>query len=1069
MLNIYCGKTLFDGYKPLMKRLESNRKLGLFDSHIFIVPDRYTMACEKDIFDYLNIESTFDIRVLTLSRFASEMLEDKSGFISKNISCMIIQRLLYEGKQNLKCFNKTKINYSFASEIYNTINQLKSSKITPEEITLEGEDFLALKMHDIKYIYTEYEKYLQAKDLVDSAEKFTLFEKYIDTKNLKNTAIYISHFDSFTKQGYSLIKKFVLGAGQVNISVAKSDISANSHIYLNDVYSNVLTIAAMYNIEPTIIEADNKLEDAFEHIKNNLFAYKPSVKLLKNNNITLSCHTSEVDECEYVAVAIRKLLSSGVRQKDIAIAVPSLDSNKERIKKVFDDFEFNSFFDTSATLTGSIIDRLFESITCLRNRYFKQEDLLKFIKNPLVNLTAEFSYNLENYIIRKGIEGKSVYRDAPILNEFRALAKDYFECIERLNKQKTYKDFIEEFENLFEKISLQALLDNMTKSYIAKGYLERAKITAQIYDKVTAIMSSSKDILGNIECSVTDFYALIKSGFEATKISVTPVSVDSLFIGDASKSLFEQKDYLFVMGAKEGQLPFVASDCGMITDKEIAKMSSMYKIEPTIETINLRERFKLYNMLLLPNKALHISYAQVVGNLRPASFVTYLQNMFVINTAKGRLPLEMLNDDYNYFSFVEKLGARPFAEKILSSYLRNIEDGIQYTNADEIGTLFEVIKQQKPYIEDYKKITCNKRITKVQENVFFTKGTISVSEVESYYSCPFKHYINYGLKLKENKVESFDTIEVGNFLHKVAELFVKDNIKAFPLKDVKTLAKTTFDKVLHSEEYVEIIDNIDNKLSIISIEKEALRMCEAINYQIANSNFRPILTEARFDKGNKIESLDITIGSKTLRIVGAIDRIDECKDYFRIIDYKTGRCDSSLKELYYGKKLQLYVYQKVVCNGLKLKPAGAYYFPVKNSFINEGDNKYISYRLKGYTDNNEEVIKNTDATLANNQESSIVNVSYKKGGGMSARSEVLTSEGIETLADYAMKALCLGVKEILNGNISASPFSIDNHSACEYCPYKAICRYDEQAGDSERIGVGTVDIDILKEGVENGD
>ena len=38
---------------------------------------------------------------------------------------------------------------------------------------------------------------------------------------------------------------------------------------------------------------------------------------------------------------------------------------------------------------------------------------------------------------------------------------------------------------------------------------------------------------------------------------------------------------------------------------------------------------------------------------------------------------------------------------------------------------------------------------------------------------------------------------------------------------------------------------------------------------------------------------------------GKIDRVDECGEYKRIIDYKTGDISSDLASVYYGKKIQL--------------------------------------------------------------------------------------------------------------------------------------------------------------------
>ncbi len=1064
MLNIYCGKTLFEGYSHLLKRLKENRKTELFSSHIFVVPDRFSMACEKDIFEYLGIESTFDIKVLTLSRFAS-MLLGEAAVLSKASSSMIVQKILIDNKKSLKCFYKTKLTSGFANELFATINQLKSCEIKPEDIKLVGEDFFAQKMQDIKFVYEKYQEYLAANSLIDSADKVSLFAKKLSHSDiLKGACIYISHFDSFTRQGYMVIKKFLEGAKQVNISTTKNEIGENSHIYLNDVYTNVVALAAELEILPEVFECKGKLPKYFEHIKNNLYAYKPSNMILKENDISLSSHDSFLSECEFVATAIKNKVNNGLRYKNIAVAIPSLESNFATLKKVFEEFEINAFFDISQGLTGTIIDKFIENIISLKTKFFKQEDIIKFIKSPILNLEETYCNDLENYIHTKNIDGKSFFREAELLNTLREKARVYIDFVMALEVSHSYEYFSKAFIKLFEDIELQNKLDNIAKSYFEKGYIEESKKVEQYYEKVIALFESLANIFGDSQCSIFELLDVIKSGFDATSISVTPVSVDGVFVGDCSKSIFERFDSLFVMGAKEGAFPIVSSDCGLITDKEIDLLTASYKLEPSIKTINQRERFKAFNLVLTPTKSLHISYSKGGDEKAMASCVVRdIKLMFSIMTGKGKEQIEELNDDYNYFDFCQKLGAKPHAEKVLTAFLRNIEDGVRYSNEDKIASLLEVLQKDNPYLRNYKTYANLKKQTTIKTNIFFSKGTLSVSEIERYYSCPFKHFVDYGLKLKEQRVDSFDNMRVGNFLHKVAELFVKENLQNLPLQtDLKDVVSDVCKRTFALEEFADFKDNVDNILSIISIQKEALRMCEAINYQLQNSDFRPILTEARFDSGSKIKGLDIVVEDKLLRIVGAIDRVDAFKDYFRIIDYKTGNSETSLKELYFGKKLQLYVYQYVASNSLNLKPSGAYYFPVKNNFSDKDSSGYESYKLKGYTDSSDSVLCATDKNLNDKGFSDIINVSKKKDGGYTAASDIMTTEELLALAEYAMESLKNATREIMQGNIKASPLGLEENGACKYCPYKSICRFDESLGDRARSLGGKVGINTIR-------
>ena len=93
MKGIVIGKTNYDCLFTLIDMVKD--KPG---RHIFVVPDRMSVVCEKAIFERLNIESTCNIEVMTLSRIASRVLKNIQ-VITKTASVMILQKIL---NQNIK-------------------------------------------------------------------------------------------------------------------------------------------------------------------------------------------------------------------------------------------------------------------------------------------------------------------------------------------------------------------------------------------------------------------------------------------------------------------------------------------------------------------------------------------------------------------------------------------------------------------------------------------------------------------------------------------------------------------------------------------------------------------------------------------------------------------------------------------------------------------------------------------------------------------------------------------------------------------------------------------------------
>ena len=95
-----------------------------------VVPDKLSLFMEKFLFEKLNIESSFNISVSTLNRFAKRNLDvDKSKMITSTGSVLLIHKILNENLQDFNVLKSRAYSFSYAEEIFKTITQLKASKI----------------------------------------------------------------------------------------------------------------------------------------------------------------------------------------------------------------------------------------------------------------------------------------------------------------------------------------------------------------------------------------------------------------------------------------------------------------------------------------------------------------------------------------------------------------------------------------------------------------------------------------------------------------------------------------------------------------------------------------------------------------------------------------------------------------------------------------------------------------------------------------------------------------------------------------------------------------------------
>ena len=93
--------------------------------------------------------------------------------------------------------------------------------------------------------------------------------------------------------------------------------------------------------------------------------------------------------------------------------------------------------------------------------------------------------------------------------------------------------------------------------------------------------------------------------------------------------------------------------------------------------------------------------------------------------------------------------------------------------------------------------------------LFFKDNKVSASGIESYYQCPYKHFLAYGLGVTEEDKGEITALGLGTFLHSVYEQFEKKIKKGEIIeeKDVESIANELIDELLRDEKYKKYIKN----------------------------------------------------------------------------------------------------------------------------------------------------------------------------------------------------------------------------------------------------------------------
>ncbi|MHB9094786.1 MAG: PD-(D/E)XK nuclease family protein, partial [Eubacteriales bacterium] len=236
------------------------------------------------------------------------------------------------------------------------------------------------------------------------------------------------------------------------------------------------------------------------------------------------------------------------------------------------------------------------------------------------------------------------------------------------------------------------------------------------------------------------------------------------------------------------------------------------------------------------------------------------------------------------------------------------------------------------------------------------------------------------------------------------------------------------------------------------------------------SKFRPVGTEMSFGPGGQLPPLTLELmGGESLQLRGRIDRLDmahEDEVYLRVIDYKSGDNSIKLEDIYYGLRLQLLTYLHValthyaVFQGVESRPGGILYFTVKEPLITgngpmlkeEVDRAVLSQlKMRGFLLADPNVFKMMDS-LVETGYSELFPIGLKKDGSFYGGSPVIDGEQFQMLRSYLEKVLIESGQEILQGNVNIEPYRNSKMTACRYCSFKPVCKFDPLLeGNSYRI------------------
>ena len=1108
-LRFYFGPSDGEKSKKLYEEIIARSLENPRQSYLVIVPDQFTMQTQKELVTMHERGGIMNIDVLSFGRLSHRILEEvghkEVPVLDDTGKSLVLQKVAANLKEQLPTLGGHLHKQGYIHEVKSAISEFMQYGISVEDVSkliafAEKRGALVHKLKDLQTLYKGFLEYIHG-HFVTTEETLDVLRRLLaKSKLIKGSVLIFDGFTGFTPIQNRLIQELMLLSEETIVSLT---LGGEEDPYRLDGEQKLfyLTKKTVADLEKLASAAGvSRGKDVFvrgvmdssplTHLQQNLFRYewKPYEKPQKQ--ICMYEAVTPKEEVHQTGLMIRRMIrEEGLAYRDIAVVMGELESYAPYVETEFARLAIPCFIDRTRGIVLNPMIEYIKSALALFLKDFSYEAVFHYLRSGMADMDRDDIDELENYIIQTGIRGYRSYsrlfthktarmKDEEPLQKLNALREQMMAQVEVLHsgKKECAKDYVNRLYDFLVQNKVQEKLTRYEQTFTESGQLSKAREYAQIYRLVMELLNQIYELLSEEEITLQEFADILEAGFTEIEVGTIPQNVDRILVGDMERTRLKSVKVLFFLGVNDGNIPKSALKGGIISDmdREFLRESEL-ELAPTPRQQMFIQRFYLYLNMTKPTDRLHLSYAKMNSqgkSLRPAYLVDMVQKMFpalTVDCPQNRSALEQMETPEEGLDY-------------LSEKLRDYAMGMSDVEEQAFFTLYQAYGEEP--LADTRKLLTDAAFLRYRESalskavareIYGRQLANSVTRLETYAACAFRHFLQYGLTLKEREEFGFEAVDMGNVYHGVLEIFA-DKLKYsdytwfdFPeefgrqtVKEALTSYAATYgDTVLYS--------SARNEYAITRMERILSRTVLTLQEQLKKGVFTPAHYEVSFQFAEDLDSISIKLSEKErMRLQGRIDRIDTAEDeehvYVKVIDYKSGNKQFDLAALYYGLQLQLVVYMNAAMEltakehpGKEVVPAAMLYYhvedPTVESPVELSDEELREQimeklRMNGVVNSEPDIVDRLDSTMQD--KSQVIPVERKKDGSFSSRSSVMSPGELKIVSDYVNRKMQDIGRQILDGSIAVNPYEKGSEEACTYCAYKRVCGFDSQIGGYQK-------------------